>query len=176
MTWFESWDSVGRTAATGVIAYAALVSFLRLSGKRTLSKLSAFDLVVTVALGSTLATVILSRDVALVDGLLALALLIGLQYGVAWLNVRAAAFGRLVKNEPTMLLYEGVFLDRAMRRPGLRGAGVWPRFSPRACRTWGPFGGLVLETDGGISVVPGRGPRPVDWAVAPVPGPPESAA
>ncbi len=176
MTWFESWDSIGRTAATGVIAYAALVSFLRLSGKRTLSKLSAFDLVVTVALGSTLATVILSRDVALVDGLLALALLIGLQYGVAWLNVRAAAFGRLVKNEPTMLLYEGVFLERAMRRARITCDEVLAAVRAQGVEDLGTLRAVVLETDGGLSVVPGRGPRPVDSAVAPVPGPPESAA
>ena len=50
-----------------------LVIFLRLSGKRTLSKMNAFDLVVTVALGSTLATVLLTKDVALADGALAFA-------------------------------------------------------------------------------------------------------
>jgi uncharacterized membrane protein YcaP (DUF421 family) len=116
VTWFDGWNSVGRVAVTAVLAYAALLFFLRLSGKRTLSKLNAFDLVVTVALGSTLATVILSKDIALADGLLALALLIGLQYAVAWLSVRATAFRRLVKNEPTLLFYEGTFLEVALRR------------------------------------------------------------
>jgi hypothetical protein len=43
-------------------AYIALVIMLRVSGKRTLSKMNAFDLVVTVALGSTLATVLLDRS------------------------------------------------------------------------------------------------------------------
>ena len=98
MTWFDSWNSVGRVAVTAVMAYVALIGFLRISGKRTLSKLNAFDLVVTVALGSTLATVILSKDIALADGLLALGLLIGLQYAVAWLSVRATIFRRLLKN------------------------------------------------------------------------------
>ena len=52
-------------------------ALLRVSGKRTLAKLNAFDLVVTVALGSTLATVLLSQSVALADGLLGFALLVG---------------------------------------------------------------------------------------------------
>ena len=130
MIWFDSWNSVGRIAVTAVMAYAALLFFLRLSGKRTLSKLNAFDLVVTVALGSSLATVILSKDVPLVDGLLALASLIGLQYVVAWLGVRLPAFYRLVKNEPTLLFYEGTFLDVALRRHAdntRRGPGGDPR-------------------------------------------------
>lgn len=176
MTWFDSWDSVARVAVTAVMAYAALLVFLRLSGKRTLSKLNAFDLVVTVALGSTLATVVLSKDVALVDGLLALALLIGLQYAVAWLSVRAPAFQRLVKNEPSLLFYEGIFLDVALRRAritrdevlaGIRGQGVESLADLRA---------VVLETDGTLSIVRARGPRPSDSALSSVPEPSETAA
>ena len=62
--------------------------------------MNAFDLVVTVALDSTLATVLLSSNVALAEGLLAFALLISLQFGVTWLSVRSSTFRRLVKNEP----------------------------------------------------------------------------
>ncbi|MDP9439064.1 MAG: DUF421 domain-containing protein, partial [Actinomycetota bacterium] len=57
---FDSWVGLFRVAAVGTAAYFALVLLLRISGKRTLSKINAFDLVVTVALGSTLATVLLS--------------------------------------------------------------------------------------------------------------------
>lgn len=84
----DSWFGLLRVAVVGTLAYAALVALLRVSGKRTLSKLNAFDLVVTVALGSTLATVLLSKDVALTEGLLAFALLAGLQWAVATLTLR----------------------------------------------------------------------------------------
>ena len=79
---FDSWTGLGRVVLVGALAYVALVLLLRISGKRTLSKLNAFDLVVTVALGSTLATVLLSKSVALAEGVLALGLLIFLQYAV----------------------------------------------------------------------------------------------
>lgn len=79
---FDTWQGLGRIVVVGVLAYAALVIFLRFSGKRTLSKMNAFDLIVTVALGSTLATILLSKDVALAEGLLALLLLIALQSGL----------------------------------------------------------------------------------------------
>lgn len=55
---------LARVLLTGAVIYAFLVLSVRLSGKRTLAKLNAFDLVVTVALGSVLATVVISRDVA----------------------------------------------------------------------------------------------------------------
>ena len=85
---FDGWAGICRVLLVAPLAYVALVILLRVSGKRTLSKFNAFDLVVTVALGSTLATILLSKDVPLMDGVAALALLIVLQYGVSWLSVR----------------------------------------------------------------------------------------
>jgi len=38
-------DALLRTVVVGVVAYLALIGTLRLSGKRTLAKLNAFDLV-----------------------------------------------------------------------------------------------------------------------------------
>ena len=77
---FDSWGGLVRVALVGVLAYSALVLLLRVSGKRTLSKMNAFDLIVTVALGSTLASIITSKDVALAEGMVAFVVLIGLQF------------------------------------------------------------------------------------------------
>lgn len=65
---FQNWEGLARTAVVGTLAYAALILFLRVSGKRTLAKLNAFDLVVTVALGSTLSAVLLQESIALAEG------------------------------------------------------------------------------------------------------------
>jgi uncharacterized membrane protein YcaP (DUF421 family) len=86
----------------------------RISGKRPLAKMNAFDLVVTVALGSTPATILLSKDVALAEGGLPFAVLIALQFAIAWLPVRSAVVRRLVKAEPARLLYQGWWLWGAM--------------------------------------------------------------
>ncbi len=75
---FQNWSGLLRTVVVGVLAYVALVALLRVSGKRTLSKMNAFDFVVTVALGSTLATILLSKNVALAEGVVAFAVLISL--------------------------------------------------------------------------------------------------
>ena len=92
-----------------MLAYIALVVLLRVSGKRTLSKMNAFDLVVTVALGSTLATVLLSKNVALLEGVLAFALLIFLQFVITWLSVRAQGIGSLEDVEAVVLETDGTF-------------------------------------------------------------------
>ena len=89
---FESWSDIFRTCLVGLGAYLALVFFLRLSGKRTLSKLNMFDFIVTVAFGSTLATIILSNKVSAVRGVTALALLVLLQFLMTFAEVRWSFF------------------------------------------------------------------------------------
>ena len=130
---FDGWDALSRTLVVGVLSYVALVGILRASGKRTLSKLNAFDLVVTVALGSTLATMLLSRDTSLAQGVLAFALLAALQHAITWSTLRARWVDRIVKAEPRLLLRRGTFLREAMRgervtedevRAAVRAAGL----------------------------------------------------
>ena len=113
---FNSWSGLWRTLVVGTLSYLALVLLLRVSGKRTLSKMNAFDLVVTVALGSVLATVILSHDVALAEGMVAFATLIGLQFLITFLSTRSNTVANFVKSEPTLLLHRGAFLHQAMRK------------------------------------------------------------
>lgn len=106
---FNGWEGLGRTLVVGVLAYAALIILLRISGKRTLSKMNAFDLIVTVAFGSTLASVLLSRDVPLSDGVMAFALLIALQFIITWVSVRSGFADNMVKAEPALLFFRGSF-------------------------------------------------------------------
>jgi uncharacterized membrane protein YcaP (DUF421 family) len=136
-----------------VLAYAVLIAFLRLSGKRTLSKMNAFDLVVTIALGSTLATILLNKNVALAEGALSFALLIGLQYVVTWSSVRLPWVRHFITGEPQLLVYHGEYLPAA-----LRSARVTKEEIEAAVRSAGlPVPqiaeAVVLETDGSFSVV-----------------------
>ncbi len=67
---FSSATTLIRTRVVAALADISLVLLLRLSERRTLSKMNAFDLVVTVALGSTFATILLNRDVSRAEGAL----------------------------------------------------------------------------------------------------------
>src|SRR5687768_7772610 len=100
---FKDPQALLRTLVVGFSAYICLILLLRISGKRTLSKMNAFDFVVTVALGSTLATILLSKEVTLAQGVMAFAVLIGAQYAVTWTSVRWEWIRGVVTGEPLML-------------------------------------------------------------------------
>ena len=157
MNWsmvFDGWAGGGRILVVGTLAYIGLVLLLRLSGKRTLAKMNAFDLVVTVALGSTLATVLLSRDVSLLSGIFAMALLIGMQYVVAWLSVRSALVRRLARSEPRLLVRRGLMLEYAMRSERVSKDEVQSAIRSEGLSGASDVDALILETDGSFSVVP----------------------
>lgn len=150
---FSGWDSLVRILIVGVLAYLTLVVFLRLSGKRTLSKMNAFDLVVTVALGSTLATILLAKDVALAEGALAFALLIGLQFAVSWSSVRIRWVRSLATGEPSILFYDGAFLPTALRQARVTEDEVRSAIRSAGIHSLGGVHAVILETDGSFSVV-----------------------
>ncbi|SEQ86616.1 Uncharacterized membrane protein YcaP, DUF421 family [Lentzea xinjiangensis] len=151
---FDSWTGLLRVVIVGICAYTALVLLLRLSGKRTLAKMNAFDLVVTVALGSTLATVLLTSDVALAEGVLALALLVGAQFAVAWTSVRLPLVRRTVKSSPTLLVWRGSLRDDVLRDQRVNRAEVLQAVRAQGLGGLDQVAAVVLETDGTFSVVP----------------------
>ncbi|RZA30729.1 MAG: DUF421 domain-containing protein [Proteobacteria bacterium] len=150
---FDSWLGLLRVAVIAPLAYLALVVILRISGKRTLAKLNAFDLVVTVALGSTLATIILSKTVALAEGVVAFILLAGMQYVVAWASVKSPQISALVKSEPTLLLHQGQFLHKAMRAQRVTREEVLSALRAQGEPNHLGVSAVVLETDGSMSVI-----------------------
>jgi uncharacterized membrane protein YcaP (DUF421 family) len=149
----HSWTDVLRTVLVGGLAYLGLLLFVRISGKRTLASMNAFDFVVTVALGSTLATILLSSDVALAEGLAAFATLIGLQFAITWLSVHTDWVPGLVKSEPSLLALRGKLLRGAMVAQRVTESELLQAVRREGHASLERVHAVVLETDGSFSVV-----------------------
>ncbi|PAY17202.1 hypothetical protein CKO51_23005 [Rhodopirellula sp. SM50] len=150
---FDGWMPVVRTLVIGTLAYVALIVLLRASGKRTLSKMNAFDFIVTIALGSTLASALISKDVSLLQGVAALGLLVLLQLVSTWLAARYSWYSRLIKAEPTLLFFRGRYLHDAMRKQRVTEEEILAAM--RQTGTTDPTGvdAVIIETEGTLSVI-----------------------
>ncbi|GAA1767039.1 DUF421 domain-containing protein [Kocuria aegyptia] len=151
--WFDSWADVLRILLVGAASYATLVVILRLSGKRTLGQLNVFDFVVTVALGSTLATIFLSTDVSWTEGFTALALLAGLQLLVAWISARWPRARRFFTSEPALLLADGRIRHDALHRNRLTESELRQAVRMQGTGDLSQVKAVVLETNGKLSVI-----------------------
>ncbi len=151
--WFDTWSDVLRVVLVGPTSYLALVVVLRTSGKRTLSKLNAFDLVVTVALGSTLATIFLSADVSWVEGVVALGVLAALQFLVAAFTSRFPGSRSALTSQPTLLLEDGKMIRAALLSQRLTEAEVRQAIRSSSVGDLSSVAAVVLEDDGSLSVI-----------------------
>jgi uncharacterized membrane protein YcaP (DUF421 family) len=150
---FDGWQGVRHVVVVGVVAYPSLILLLRCSGKRTLAKMNAFDFVVTVALGSTLSSMLVSRSTPLADGLLALGVLVALQFVVAWSSVRWRRFEQIVKSEPSLLVYRGRTREDVLLAQRVSHDEVLAALRSAGLPDLTAAGAVVLETDGTFSVI-----------------------
>ncbi len=150
---FSNWESMIRITSITILAYFLLIVMLRISGKRTLSKMNAFDFIVTVALGSMFATVILSKDVALFDGILALFLLITLQYFITWFAARFSVVDKIIKSSPALLVYKGVMLKNIMLKERIDEDEIYATIRKKGYSSISEVDAIILETDGSLTAI-----------------------
>ncbi|WAC02815.1 DUF421 domain-containing protein [Lacinutrix neustonica] len=136
--------------ATGI--YIATIICTRIAGKRSFSKMSSFDFSMTVAIGSIIATTIVSKSVSLQDGVIGLVITYSLQLGMAYLR-RYQIIRNTVDNAPLLLmdgqdiLYQNLKKVRVTEddlRSKLREANVLKLSQVRA---------VVMEATGDIAVL-----------------------
>jgi uncharacterized membrane protein YcaP (DUF421 family) len=153
MTLFQSWEEIGRIVVTAVVAYLAVVLFVRIMGKRSTSKMNNFDWVITVALGSVVGSMILFEDVVLMDGIMAIFTLFLLQYLVTWTSVRMPTFMRGVHARPTLLFYKGQFLDEQMKRERVLPQEVLSAIRAQGYSSLENVSAVILESSADLSII-----------------------
>ena len=153
--WFDDWTEIGRIALTTLIIYFALIAILQFAGKRSIAKLNIFDLVVTVALGSILASVMLTKSLSIADGLAAFIVLAFLQWLVASLSVRFGWFKQVIRSDSRMLLKDGQFLEDQMKAERVTHGEIEAAIRGKGHGKIESIAAVVLESDGSFSVIEG---------------------
>jgi uncharacterized membrane protein YcaP (DUF421 family) len=126
---------------------------LRIAGQRTLAKWYAFDLIVTVALGSTFANGVLSKDVSIAQSGLGLILLVALRFATAWIIVHKGSFRIVVNPPPALLVRNGQFQQDVMLLHRVDETDVRAAVRGKGFAGLEEVGAVVLEPDGRFSVI-----------------------
>ncbi|MCX2476529.1 DUF421 domain-containing protein [Pedobacter sp. MC2016-05] len=149
---FKDWPAVFHIIICAVISYIVLFIFIRISGKRTLAKLNAFDFVVTVTLGSTLSSMILKK-VPLVEGFVALITIIALQYLLAFLAKNSSKMEDMINSTPTLLFYNGKFILPAMKKEVITEEEIYSEIRKYRLESLEDVQAVVMELNGTFTVV-----------------------
>lgn len=150
---FSGFDVILRTLFMGIMAYAAIVIIVRVSGKRSLSQLNAFDFIVTVAIGSVLASTIINKDVTIVQGITAFLVLIILQFIISKLAVHSKKFSKYIKSKPVLLFYNNEFRYENMKKERVVENEIKQAIRSNGNGDMSDVNAVILETDGSISII-----------------------
>lgn len=146
-------NPIMHTVVVGILSYLILIIVLRISGKRTLSKWNAFDFVTTIALGSILATALTSTQVSLAQSVTAFIVIVMLQFVITFTSVRSRGVLKLIKSQPTLLLFKGQYRLDAMQRERVAKAEILAAIREKGMADVEQVHAVILETDGAFSVI-----------------------
>lgn len=115
--------------------------------------MNAFDFVVTIALGSILASVSINQEIPLADGITAMLLFIGFQFLFTWLAVRVKAVRTLITSKPSLLFYKGSFHYQAMKKERIAVEEIYSAARQKGFSTLDEVDMIILETTGDIAII-----------------------
>ncbi|MGC1309092.1 MAG: YetF domain-containing protein [Phormidesmis sp.] len=150
---FNGWSSISHTLIAGTLTYIGLIVWLRVSGKRTLSKWNSFDFVITIAFGSILASALLTKSTAFAQAMVGIGLLVTFQYMITWLSVRSGVVQAIVKAEPSLLVFKGEMQKEILVNQRVAEGEILAAIRLNGCASVEDVDAVVLETDGSFSVI-----------------------
>lgn len=113
-----------------------------------------FDWIITVAVGSILGSAILLKDVVIVEVLVAVSLLLFLQYLLTWISAHFSTFDKVVKTSPQLVFFDGEYIEAAMKDTRLTSTEVEGSVRKAGFGDLSTVMAVVFEADGELSIVP----------------------
>ena len=151
---FHSWSDIGRTVIASAAAFLIIVALLRIAGQQALGKMSGFDVVFTVTMGSVVATIAIARDITLADGVAALVTMLLLQEIIRHFQSRLLRVHHLVREAPEVMLWDGMLLEDRLRKSSVSADEIRAAVRKAGLRSLSDARVVVLENDGDWSVIP----------------------
>ncbi|MBW3589290.1 MAG: DUF421 domain-containing protein [Actinobacteria bacterium] len=157
--WFgASWSEIGKVVTSTLAIYASVLAGLRIAGRRTVSQMSAFDFVVTIAIGSIIGATVLSSDPTYGRAVAGLVTLLAAQQLVAILRQQVPATRRLLDFSPEHLYVDGkVQLRHNPLTAQVTETELFSKLRRHGVESLEDVKLVVLEPDGRVSVLRSNG-------------------
>jgi uncharacterized membrane protein YcaP (DUF421 family) len=138
--------------ATVIFFFIFLIT--RIAGRRELSALEPFDLILLVVLGDLVQQGITQSDESVTGTLIVISTITLLSVGVSWLSFRSSRLRLVTEGEPIVLVQDGNVIERNLRRERLTRGDVEEQARQQQVSSLGDIRWAILEKDGTISVIP----------------------
>ena len=148
-----SLQDVGRILLSAVVIYISTILFTRLNGLRSYSKMSSYDFAMTVAIGSIIASTIMSKEPRWLEGMVGLGSVFLLQHTAGKLRQHLDWFKNAVDNEPILLMVNGTILDENLKIAKVKRDDLYAKLREANVLKIGQVQAVIMEATGDISVL-----------------------
>ncbi|WP_299681431.1 YetF domain-containing protein [uncultured Roseobacter sp.] len=149
-------DAIAKGLLLSALGLAWIILLVRMVGLRSFSKMTNFDFVMTIAMGSLLAGAAQTgKWVDLIQTLTAMAALFAAQFSVAYLRKRSDALDATLQNSPVLLMRNGEILHAALQRTRVTETDLIAKLREANALEVSSVKAVVLETTGDVSVLHG---------------------
>lgn len=146
-------DSVLRASAV----YFGLLIIMRLAGKRSLAQITTFDFVLLLIIGEATQNALLGQDFSMINALVVIVTLVGIDIGLSLLKRRSKALDRFLEDVPLVIVENGIPLKDRMHKARVDEEDILSAARHlQGLERMDQIRYAVLESSGGISIVPMR--------------------
>jgi uncharacterized membrane protein YcaP (DUF421 family) len=140
-----------------VVIFFFILLVTRAAGRREISSLQPFDLILLVVLGDLVQQGITQSDESVTGTLIVISTIALLSVGVSWFAFRFPRVRPATEGEPVVLVQDGRPIDRNLRRERISINDIEEEARAAQVRSIADLEWAILEDDGHISCIPRRG-------------------
>lgn len=142
------------TLFRAALVYLFLTLLFRLAGKRTLSQVTPFDLVLLLIISETVQQAMIAEDNSMTNAALLVLTLIAIDIILSWLKQRWTWLDRVMDDRPLIIVQDGKPIEDRMKRERVsEGEVMASARHTQGVRRMEDIAYAVLETDGKISII-----------------------
>jgi uncharacterized membrane protein YcaP (DUF421 family) len=140
-----------------VVVFFFIFLVTRVVGRRQLSELEPFDLILLVVLGDLVQQGITQSDDSVTGTLIVISTIALLSVAVSWAAFRFKSLRVLTEGEPIVLVHDGQPIPRNMRRERITLADIQEEARQSQIASVADIQWAILENNGQISCIPRKG-------------------
>ncbi|MFZ5642195.1 MAG: YetF domain-containing protein [Bacillota bacterium] len=144
-----------------VILYVYLLTLTKIMGQREIGRLTLFDFIIGITIGSIVAGALSSSYIGLKGVFTTVAALAGFQIILSIASLKFSRFRRVVEEEPIILVQNGKLLVEAMRKTRINLDELMSLLRQKSYFNLSQVEFAILEPNGKISVIAKSQNRPV---------------
>jgi uncharacterized membrane protein YcaP (DUF421 family) len=141
-------------ALRSILLFFVVFLLTRAIGRRELSSLEPFDLILLIILGDAIQQGLTQDDYSVTGALIVISTFAALQVGISYLSFRSKRLRPILEGEPIVLVEDGRVIVKNMRRERLTQGELAAAARQEQIASLDEIRWAVLETSGKISFIP----------------------